>query len=420
MLVNNCYVNKEEKYDYRISLGCVLYFLMSVLNSTIKIILPDAGITSILSPLTGVVILLGYIQCFSAVWKRNNKLLLLSYFLFVIIYAVSYSLIIHRGESADVMLKGSAFLTFAWWIPLGVFAASVKELKILYYTFLKWSYALLLMLGAMFLFHPLTVYETTGYNMFFGFNMLIPTLFHLNEFIENKKIKFLVLLILELLMILIYANRGCLLAILFFILYKLFVLNKNKNRVVAMSIIGSVLLLVMFTVGSSLLQSTSNILAAYGINSRNVEMLISGSFASDATNRDIIWNDSKKMIEERPILGWGLGGEFYRLASIEGGEKVDNSFTPHNGVLQNFVNFGVVGGFLASLLFIFPYFKMRRLKNKERQTLVLIFGSSIIATFYSASGFFTNPSAAIFIYLYYFQKRRIVSIGQKNQNSVSV
>lgn len=406
MLVKENYIKKEERYDYQISLGCVLYYLMSVLNSTVKIILPDSGISSIMSPLTGGVILLGYIQCFPAVLKRNNNLLFLSYLFFITVYAFSYVIITLRGEPTDVMLKGSAFLTFAWWIPLGVFVSSVRVLNVLYKIFLKWSYALLLMLGAMFLFHPLTVYETTGYNMFFGFNMLIPTLFHLNEYVENKKIKFLVLVIIELLMILIYANRGCWLAIVFFLFYKLIILNKNKNRVIATSLVGGILLLVLFTIGSPLLQSTSDKMATYGISSRTVDMLISGSFVSDATNRDIIWKDSKKMIEEHPILGWGLGGEFYRLARIEGGENVDNSYTPHNGVLQNLVNFGIVCGILATIIFVIPYFKLKHLKNKDCQNLVLIFGSSIIATFYSASGFFTNPSAAIFVYLYYFHQNK--------------
>ena len=137
-----------------------------------------------------------------------------------------------------------------------------------------------------------------------------------------------------------------------------------------------------------------------------------------ATNRDIIWEDSKKMIEERPILGWGLGGEFYRLARVEGGENIDNSFTPHNGVMQNLVNFGVVGGLIATIIFIIPYIKLGRIKTQYNQTLILIFGSSIAAIFYSASGFFTNPSAAIFIYLYFFHKKMTISNSLNNNNSV--
>ena len=108
------------------------------------------------------------------------------------------------------------------------------------------------------------------------------------------------------------------------------------------------------------------------------------------------------MIFERPVLGWGLGGEFYRLADYEGAIKVDNSFTPHNGVLQNMVNFGVFIGTIVSLLIIIPYFKIKRIKNIYYHDLVLIFGSAIVAIFYSASGFFTNPMVAIFLYLSYF------------------
>lgn len=391
----------DSYQDKLVAKGILGYYFFSILNSTFKIIYPDSIFANYLSIVCGLLILMGYLKCIKYVINRKINLLLKSYISFFLIYLLSYILILSRGENADVMIKESAFLTFAWWIPLGVFAATIKDKSILYDIFLKGSYFLLILLGAMFLFHPLTQYETTGYNMFFGFNMLIPTLFHLNEYFKRGKIVFLILVALEFLMILIYANRGCWLAILFFLFYKIVVLTKNKSRLVTMSLIVGSFLLVLFTIGTPLLQSISNKLDSYGINSRTIDMLMTGSFVSDATNRDIIWEDSKKMIAERPVLGWGLGGEFYTLSKLERGESVNNSYTPHNGVLQNMVNFGVIGGFIATLLFLIPYLYIKRIKDVNTQILVLIFGASIIASFYSASGFFTNPSAAIFIYLFY-------------------
>ena len=66
MLFKREITNKTEERDYRLSVGCVLYYLMSVLNATVKTILPDSGIVSILSLLTGAVILLGFLQCLPA------------------------------------------------------------------------------------------------------------------------------------------------------------------------------------------------------------------------------------------------------------------------------------------------------------------------------------------------------------------
>lgn len=399
-------LDKNTYWDFRISAGCVIYFLMSVLNATIKTVLPDSGIVTILSLLTGIVIMVGFIQCLPAVFKRNQKLLLSSYFLFVFVYGISYLLISLRGENTDVMLKGSALLTFAFWIPLGVFSTSVYNKSILYNVFLKASFPILAMLTLMFLIHPHNENEVAEYNMFFGINMLIPIMFHLNELFKSralvskkKKFLYLIMFIIEFAMVFIYANRGCLIPIVFILIYKLFLESKKRASVVL-----PIIILIGFFVyffGEGILSFIAALFDNYGISSRTLWYILSGEI-SDPSGRDEIWKNSLEMIFERPVLGWGLGGEFYRLADYEGAIKVDNSFTPHNGVLQNMVNFGVFIGTIVSLLIIIPYFKIKRIKNIYYHDLVLIFGSAIVAIFYSASGFFTNPMVAIFLYLSYF------------------
>ena len=127
---------------------------------------------------------------------------------------------------------------------------------------------------------------------------------------------------------------------------------------------------------------------------------MNGEMVSYKSNRDIIWDTTEQMIRDKPLLGWGLGGEFYYLAQADG-EIADASFTPHNGILQNIVNFGIIGGVIATAIFIIPYFNISKIKDQSYYDLVLIFGSSIIANFYSANGFFIKPSCSVFIFLFY-------------------
>lgn len=402
MLFKREIINKTEERDYRLSVGCVLYYLMSVLNATVKTILPDSGIVSILSPLTGAVILLGFLQCLPAALRRNKNKLFFSYALFIGIYAVSYGLITLRGEPTDVMLSGSAFLTLAWWIPLGVFACSVYDKRVLYEVFLKASYFILLLLTLMFLYHPLSENGVAAYNMFFGFNMLLPTLFHINELFKRKKFIFFLLVFIEFMMILIYANRGCLLPIAFIVIYKLIFENRKRAETLLPLIL--VVVVAIALMWEQILDGLASLLEGFGLSSRTLWYIMSGEL-TDGSGRDEIWKHSIEMIKERPILGWGLGGEFYHLAALDGAARVDNSATPHNGVLQNLVNFGVFFGAIATIIIVRPYFRLRRIKDAYYHDLVLIFGSAFVAIFYSASGFFTNPMVALFLYLAYSYKK---------------
>lgn len=401
------YNNSSDYWDYRISLGCVIYFLASVLNATVKNVFPGSGIVPIMSTLSGIIIFLGYIQCLPSAYRRNRRLLMKSIVCFVTLYVISFILILVRGESADIMIKGSAFLTFGWWIPVGFFASSVYNKQILYDVFLKASYVILVLLTMIFFRHPIPENGASAYNMFFGFNMLIPTLFHINEFFKRKSLFFPLLIMAEILMIFIYANRGCLLPIFFIIVYKIFFEDKKRTSKYFPLVL--LLAITIFLSWNNILNAVASLFENYGISSRTLWLILEGDI-SDSSGRDEIWRHSIEMIRDRPIFGWGLGGEFYRLAEYDGVLEPDNSCNPHNGILQNLVNFGVLGGIVASLIIIRPYFGLRKIKDKYYHDLVLITGSGIIAIFYSSSGFFTNPLTAIFLFLFYsFDKQQALS-----------
>lgn len=394
-------INNSEIEDIRLSWASTVFFIGSALNSTLKSVsfVPGA-IIQYSSLITGVVILSFFIANFGVVKRRNNSLLIKLYFVFFVVYFISAFLITLRGEPLNVMLRYNAFITFLWWIPTGVCACSVCDRKILYSIWLKASYIIAFICFILFFFHNPSDNESLGeYNMSFGIYLIVPLLFHISNFIEKKKFYLLALPIIEVLGLLVYANRGVLLSLVFFVVYKFAFESKNKIK----KILSFIFLIVCIIGFSASLQSMASFLVNLGIESRTLWMLSEGVI-SDTTGREEIWKTCFEMIKMRPILGWGLGGENYYLAFSENGSLVDdvNTYTSHNGIIQNFVSFGVIIGLIVNLIILIPFFHLNK-KEKYYHELLLIFASaSVIPSCISASGFFIKPGVAIFLLLYYF------------------
>lgn len=135
-------------------------------------------------------------------------------------------------------------------------------------------------------------------------------------------------------------------------------------------------------------------------------MLAEGSI-SDTSGRDEIWELCFNMIKQRPILGWGLGGEYVNIAKVIDGVSSSsasaNEYNPHNGIIQNFVCFGVIWGLIINYFVISPLLHLKKYKDKYLHDLILVFtAAALVPICISASGFFIRPEMAICLYLFYF------------------
>lgn len=410
-------IDRDTRLDQKISTYIVFYFFASVANATIKTVLPiPDALWAPLSAAWGAAIVFFMLRCIGGVWRRQSRLFAYSLGVFSFVYALSFVNIISRGEPTDVFLKGALFLTFAWWIPIGISAVAVQDKQVLYQTFLRWSYPMALMLYSCLFFRqtdamadPLSDPEDV-YNMFFGFHMVLPTLLHINEYLRTHKRIVLVWFIVDVLLVLIYGNRGALIPIFFFLLYKYVVEKRNgtgkrMNRMLVILLSGTIFILF----STVILNSVNTIGESIGVKSRTLSMLAEGQISNN-TGRDELFEMAFDMIGERPIFGYGLGGEFYQIGyRLYGGNlrNVTNAFTPHNGVLQNMCNFGIIGGLFVTLLFLVPLFRLNRIKDDSTYSLALIFGAWTIPMYISASGFLIEVWASVFFYLYYFSPKTI-------------
>lgn len=402
-------VNKATFWDVRLSWASTFFFIGSAANSSLKTILSiPQSMWSLMSVIVGGSILFGYALNFREMQRRSGKVFWSSILLFIFLYIFSAILILIRDEPLNQMLSGTALLTFVWWIPTGVMACSVYDKSILYSVWVKASYIISGLALLMFFFHLPSETDITQpqYNMSFGYMIVLPLLFQINELTQKnqkKKVLVLLLVIFQIAAILIYANRGVLLAIIFFLIYKFAFETKSRVKKTVAIIILVIAIVVLSSSLQTIAQRTVDFLALFDMESRTLDFLAEGTMDHMA-GRDRIWAICFKMIEEKPLLGWGLGGEYYHIGKLYGvpyDEITAQAIHPHNGIIQNFVCFGLLGGLVSTLVVLLPLLQLKT-KDQYKHYLLLIFASSaIIPMCISNAGFFISPAVAIYLYLFY-------------------
>lgn len=402
---------KDAIWDKRISFYVIYYFIASALNATIKHVFTIGGSWySGISALVGVSIVFFMMIPVREVLRRSGSLLMKVVGLFIIVYLISILMTISRGEPVSILLRHSAFLSFAWWIPVGVCACSVYDKRILYETGLKGSFVISILMVILWF-----ASGSGDYSMFLGFTLILPLLFHLNELFKTRKLFYLLLSLFELFMIVAFANRGVLLSVIVFLLFKIVFETKSLSRKTIATIVVSLTGLVLTFFYEQIILFLIDAMASVGVVSRTLYMAMADNIADDS-GRLGIWRICENMIYEKPLLGWGLGGEFYEIAQRMGAfpEEIGQGYSPHNGLIQNFVNFGIIGGLIASMIVIIPVFSTKKVKDIYARHLVIIFiCATIIPCFVSADGLFTKPEVAVALFLFY--RRNNNNIIRKNE-----
>lgn len=404
-------LSSEDRNDERVSQFVGAYFISSTANMTMKTILPiPEGMWSLVSLMWGLFIVFFLLRGIKTVFSRSKGLIVKSFVVFLVLFLWSYALISLRGEPTKVLIQSIGIPALIFWLPVGIYASSVKRMDILYHIMLKTSYVITALLVLCFLFRDGSAVggeEAASYNMFFGYAMAFSSLFQLNEFFRTRKKVFLLLFLFQVVLILLYANRGALLSVGFFIVYKL-VFDQGST---VMKIIGITLIIIALATIMLYMQDLASaavqLLSGYNIESRTLEKMATSEIAQSDT-RDELRAIAMQMINERPILGWGIGGECYTLGMRYAlGSELSVGFSPHNGILQHMLYFGVFLGNLVNILLILPLFKLHKISDPYRHGLILVCGSAyFITTLWSSCDILLKPAVAIYLYLAYSQMKQ--------------
>lgn len=400
--------DKETINDEKVSWFIGVYFISSIANMTMKTILPiPESLRGIVSLFWGVVILFFMLRGLKIVIWRSKKIIYGTFLIFFVIFVWSFFLITLRGEPTTVLTSEIAIPTLLFWIPIGLFARSIYDFKNLYSVMLKASYICLVLLILCFLFRRGIYDDGSGsYNMFFGYSMAFTSLFHLNQFYRSKNIIFLLLFVFQFFLILFYANRGALLSVAFFVFGKFVLDQGNTIKRIAGILLISFFSLLIAVFAERFANAILDNIGIYNIDSRTLSKIASGTL-DENDPREELQEISIKMIYERPLLGWGVGGECYTIGSLIAPDaELNHGQSPHNGILQHMLYFGIIIGSIFNIFLFFPLLKLYKVTDLyQRDTILITCSAYLITTLVSSCDILLKPAVAIYIYIYYFSKK---------------
>lgn len=189
-----------------------------------------------------------------------------------------------------------------------------------------------------------------SYDMKFGYDMMICTIFFFAEAFIRKHYAYYIPALMGLFMILTAGSRGAIIwPILSFTLmipirWKTFS-KRTRNSIVVILIIFFCCALSVFIFRKSLAKFGIELLEKLNISSRTLTSLLSGDF-SDPNGRDDIYKITIQRIKEGGLFGHGVFGE--RVAV---GQKYRYGYA-HNFFLEVYAAFGYLGGSIACFVLI--------------------------------------------------------------------
>jgi len=379
----------EERIDKNISLFVITFFVISAANSTIKTVIPiPQSMFPVISFAFACILGFLLIPILGDVLKRSLIPFVVTNSLFLFIYAIS--LLQNYNHPQEIF--NNAFWTFCVCIPIAICVYSVQNKEILYDVFLKGSYPIVVILSISLFFH----YDDNTYNMFFSYALITPLLLHINEYVNSKKKSFLILALYEIVIIVLYGSRGALLCLAAFILLKIIfgikgILKKVVIMVGGLGLVG--LVIIWFNKIGELVMG---ILENYGYYSRTLYLLFLGD-VTNVSGRDAIWKKCIEMIQEKPLLGWGVGGEVRPLSiALSSSETI----TAHHGALELMLHYGIPIGMILSILVALLICRMFFIKNQFHKDLVLIYYCcAIVPMMLVGRQYLSNPQFFILLFL---------------------
>ncbi len=206
------------------------------------------------------------------------------------------------------------------------------------------------------------------YSMYWSYLLLPNTMIAIEYTFKRKKIFSLVCSIVGVVYAFVMGTRGAIIILFAYIITCIWRYLNISIRKKILSMMALSLISVGFVVSPvylSLLKNVRSVLENSGVSTRIVDYLISGGIVSYTSGRDIIYLDLLGKLAEKPLLGWGVYGE-YPLGYDAGA---------HNLYLEVVFNFGYPLGIILLISFIILYIKaLKRTKGKLVYGWIVLFG----------------------------------------------
>lgn len=242
-----------------------------------------------------------------------------------------------------------------------------------------------------------------NYSLSFGYNMLLPAMCFLYFFLKSRKKAYLVFSFVCVVLIFTNGSRGALLMLALFIgmmgISNIIDSHKVSYKVLKICLI-TMLVLIFWLFGEAILYEIASILQNSGIQSRSLDLFLSGDI-SDNTGRDLIWAASVKGILEGGFFGNGIFGDRPFVFPLH------YAAYSHNIILEIVCSFGVIGIILCIFLIIGIIRMIFFCRDTKTRELFIIFTSIAAQLFLSLSFWYVWEFwAAIAIAHRYFQMNK--------------
>lgn len=247
---------------------------------------------------------------------------------------------------------------------------------------------------------------TDSYDMSVGYRFLFAAIVFTIFFLEAKKLKkllYLLLTVLSIVFMLIFGSRTAVVSYLLFIILRMLFYNDGKslNRRIAWRVAIILLLGIGYLAltNKSVLLALAEILSKAGFNSRMLNTLVAGSVSLD-NGRNRLWTSAIELIKEHPILGCGVYADRYF-----------GGIYCHQIILEILLDFGVIIGTVIIVLLIKGIIEMLfKCEDKNWKLLFIVFLSMSIIRLNVSSSFWcdTNFWICIAIYVNYRRTRYLV------------
>lgn len=356
--------------DKRIAFFINLIQFAFCCNVSLKLILGQtSNFSTTITVLVSLVLLVSFLYITYIVFQDKKYIFL--YMVFIFIYILSYFL----GNADLSILINKGVLTMLTCVPVLAGVIYMKDKKVLYDEFVRFSYITIFIMTPVVFLHQ---GSETSYSMSFSYYLLIPCLFQLDLVFKKKQLKHVLFCGIAILAILAYGARGPIMSIAAAVVLELVFMEMKMLKKVAIIVFFVVTCLLVYLNLYSIIDWLQNLLDEFGIYSRSLDVLKNPSF--DITSGRIdIFKYYTPIIFENPLIGSGVYGNW-----------VSDDLGPHNGILECLLAFGIVlGTLLLAILAIIP-FRMLKVKNVYTKRLFLIFLSYNCTMFFVSGNIMTS------------------------------
>lgn len=333
-------MRKNRKYDLYLSFSV----LLQILVGAFQLLLPLYGLTTVetAASLRIYLTMVCFMPSLFIIFLRKPQLLwwtLISYFSFLL---YSYAFF---PESHKFIESRQAITLTPMSILIALSIITIKDftnfIKVLYYISRLCPFiALMYVYGTR---NTALMDKEFIYDMSFGYSFLLPCLFLFYRTSAFDKILSLLLFI----CILSGASRAPAIIAVFFYIYVFFTATKVKKK----------LKLFLLFLLASLMVSSYLMNSKYLQSSRTLMLYKSNEVLTHSSGRDVLYSQAVKKIQERPLLGWGIGSD----------RQIIGSYV-HNIFWEVFLHYGIIGGFfLFGIMFYFSFKAVIEKKKLEKQ-----------------------------------------------------